>query len=125
MSLTHQLSPEESNAAFEQFWKIYPRHEAKYYARKKWHKIKPDKATVRHMLLWVEQAKYSLQWQDLRFVPHASTWLNQRRWEGDPPPLQAKSSDIYIGKSEVIERDETAVQKALEIRRQRGLDRGI
>ena len=39
--------------------------------------------------------------------------------------VSAKSPEINVGESEITEKDETAVQKALEIRRQRGLDGGI
>ena len=71
---------------FDLFWKSYPRKEAKQPAYKSFWKINPDEALLRIMIEWLELARDSEQWQDVNKIPHPSTWLNQKRWEGNPPP---------------------------------------
>lgn len=71
---------------FVKFWESYPRHESKALAYKSFVKIHPDDRLIDRMVSWLIEAKLSEQWQDKNHIPHASTWLNQRRWEGDPPP---------------------------------------
>jgi hypothetical protein len=88
------------NDRFEQFWQIYPRHEVKVKARQVFERINPDDDTLKAMLQWIGQAKYSKQWQSPHFIPHPATWLNQRRWEDDVPPLPEIHTDtvgLYTG----------------------------
>ena len=75
---------------FEDFWETYPRHEAKHAALKKFKQLNPDEELVREMIRWIGLARQSLQWQDKQYIPLPATWLNQRRWEGDPPPLASE-----------------------------------
>lgn len=62
---------------FELFWKSYPRHENKKESAKAFAKIKTE-LTI--LLKAIEVQKQSKQWKD-GYIPHASTWLNQCRWE--------------------------------------------
>jgi uncharacterized protein YdaU (DUF1376 family) len=64
---------------FELFWKVYPRHENKIGAMKSWKKVDVELDVI---LKAVEKHKQSKQWKD-GIYPHASTWLNQRRWEDE------------------------------------------
>jgi uncharacterized protein YdaU (DUF1376 family) len=74
---------------FELFWKSYPRHEAKSAAMKAFKKVKVD---INILLKAVAQQKTSKQWQE-NIIPHASTWLNQSRWEDE---ITAKpTNDIF------------------------------
>jgi len=87
-------TPQRGNGAelgefFEIFWKAYPRHESKELARKKFVSLKPARELLDSWLTWLAEAAQSEQWQDKSKIPFASTWLNQRRWEGDPPPKPA------------------------------------
>lgn len=61
---------------------------AKGAAWRAWAKIKPPLAGVTAALGW--QAKQA-QWtkDDGAFVPHPSTYINQRRWEDAPPAAPA------------------------------------
>ena len=65
---------------FEQFWKCYPRKEGKQKARSAFTKVDVD---IEILLAALEQHKKSAQWlkNNGEFIPHASTWLNGRRWE--------------------------------------------
>ena len=75
--------------AFEsKFWPAYPRKAAKASAAKAFAKINPDDALLGRMLAALERERRSDQWQREagRFIPHAATWLNQRRWEDEAQP---------------------------------------
>ena len=71
----------ETLAHFETFWKCYPRHIAKPVARKSFLKIKPDLALLEKMLSAIEFQKKN--WDDPKYIPHPSTWLNQERWNDE------------------------------------------
>jgi len=73
--------------AFLTFWKTYPnvRRNGKGEAYKAWSKIRlPEKSLLElclKALAWQAQTK---SWQD-GYVPMPSTYLNQRRFDDDPP----------------------------------------
>lgn len=71
---------------FSEFWNAYPRHDAKAQAEKAWKKLKADKKLTDHILFAIKRFKESDQWQDPKYIPMASTWLNQQRWEDIEPP---------------------------------------
>ena len=68
---------------FEAFWLRYPRKDNKQAALKAWCKLKPDRALCSKMAAALDRDKHSRQWckDGGEFIPLASTWLNQRRWE--------------------------------------------
>jgi uncharacterized protein YdaU (DUF1376 family) len=68
---------------FADFWTAYPRKVAKPEALKAWIKIKPDDETADAIMRGLDAAKQSRDWtkDDGQFIPHPTTWLNQRRWE--------------------------------------------
>lgn len=80
-------TPRGGDVRFDQFWDAYPRKVAKEAARKAFAKHKPDEALLNTMLSALETQKASDQWtrDNGQFIPHASTWLNQKRWEDDLP----------------------------------------
>jgi hypothetical protein len=84
---------------FARFWSVYPRKEAKQTALKAFTKINPDEALLETILSAVERFKNTAQWQEDggQYVPHPSTFLNQRRWEDEPPKggVQKKRKDDY------------------------------
>ena len=72
-------------SGFAMFWQCYPRKKAKGACEKWWEKHKPDDVLLGTMLAKIEQEQRSPQWQkdDGQFIPHPSTWLNQKRWEDE------------------------------------------
>jgi hypothetical protein len=84
---------------FARFWAVYPRKEAKQTALKAFTKINPDEALLATILSAVERFKNTAQWQEDggQYVPHPATFLNQRRWEDEPPKggVQKKRKDDY------------------------------
>lgn len=76
--------------AFETFWAAYPRHTNKATARKAWEKLRLTSQEYASLLRAIEAQKQSPQWQrdNGQYIPHPSTWLNQRRWEDEIPAAQ-------------------------------------
>lgn len=77
----------ESNpiqSRFADFWDLYPRKEAKEKAKSSWKSANGDSA-YDLIIAGLERAKRSDQWQKDggKFIPHAATWLNQKRWEDE------------------------------------------
>ena len=78
---------------FERFWAAYPKKKSKGQARRAWDKLKPGSTMVDQMLLAIERAKQSEDWQKDggQYIPYPATWLNAEGWEdeepGPDPPL--------------------------------------
>jgi len=66
---------------FDKFWKEYPRKQAKSAARTAWKKILPHE--VNDIMASLTTQKALKQWKEREYIPHAGTWLNQRRWEDE------------------------------------------
>lgn len=78
VTLTVTEPSKESNGQFDEFWHLYPRKVAKAKAEKAWRNLtKTDKkAALMSVTTWPFSA-------ETRFIPHAATWINQKRWEDD------------------------------------------
>ncbi len=87
---------------FENFWLQYPKKVGKLIAKRSWEKLSLDnqqkalEAIVEHRKYWAAKGT------DWEFIPHASTWLNQERFEDElvieqkenkRPPLPWYASD--------------------------------
>ena len=83
-------NPKQAGGGFEKFWSAYPRHVAKSDAQKKFEKLNPDEELLAVMLDAIEKQKNSEQWvkDNGQYIPHPSTWLNQRRWEDEVRPAK-------------------------------------
>jgi hypothetical protein len=66
---------------FDAFWKEYPRKDSRKYAEKSWQRIPLSEHPG--ILAAVRARKQTEQWlkDEGRFIPHASTFLNQERWK--------------------------------------------
>lgn len=73
-----------SKQTFEAFWTAYPRKTAKAAAQKVWERQALDLPTVLAALKWQCKSPDHLDREE-RFIPHATTWLNQKRWLDEPP----------------------------------------
>ncbi|MGW3594965.1 hypothetical protein [Streptomyces sp. NPDC005167] len=80
---------DDPGPAFDEFWSRYPRKAGKSEAAKSW--VKAMKAGVDPDLLLAAVKAHADYHQvvktEQQFIPHASTWLNQKRYEDEPPPL--------------------------------------
>lgn len=91
-------SPPSVGESFASFWQAYPRHVGKAAALRAWTRLAPSPdlvATILDALAWQGQQAGWLK-DDGAFIPHASTWLNQRRWE-DERPTTATRLDAVNG----------------------------
>jgi hypothetical protein len=72
---------------FEEFWKAYPRKTGRLIAKKKWARLGTfDREAAMKKLAEYKQTfawQQSLKNDGGLYIPHASTFLNQRRWEDD------------------------------------------
>jgi hypothetical protein len=70
---------------FAEFWHAYPKKVAKAGALRVWNRLKPDDALHQTILQAVRIASGSEEWRKDggRYIPHPTTWLNQRRWEDE------------------------------------------
>lgn len=71
--------------SFERFWKFYPRKQGKQSALKSWLKIKPTDNLLNTIMAALTNQRASSDWlkDGGKFIPHASTWINQSRWEDE------------------------------------------
>lgn len=76
---------------FEKFWKLYPKKVDKGKALTKWEKLcrtpsgKPKWVTIKKAIFAQIQSE---RWQDPKFIPYPTTWLNQQRWLDDPEEMK-------------------------------------
>tara|TARA_R110002033_G_scaffold83400_1_gene134312 strand:+ start:107 stop:817 length:711 start_codon:yes stop_codon:yes gene_type:complete len=70
---------------FDSFWKFYPRKASKEAARKAWEKLRPDQHIMQMILDNVKERVEKGEWRkdNQSFILHASTYLNQKRWEDE------------------------------------------
>ena len=68
---------------FDEFYKAYPKKPGPAEARKSWKKIRAEEVPA--IMAALEHQKQSQAWHKDggQFIPMPSTWLNQRRWEGE------------------------------------------
>ena len=94
---SEELKP--SCANFENFWQAYPKKKNKGDAEKAFKVIKPSEPLLEMMLIAIEKAKASVDWQKegRKYVPYPASWLRAKGWEDEyiSPP-----SDNWTGLAE-------------------------
>jgi len=82
---------------FETFWKAYPNKKGKDKALKKWLVYKPDiNDVIKKLDLFI---KYEWAETEPKYVPHGSTFVNQKRWEDEikiPDDGKQSTDEIII-----------------------------
>jgi hypothetical protein len=70
---------------FDSFWKFYPRKAGKDAARKAWEKLRPEIPIIKMIADNVRERVEKGEWRkdNQSFILHASTYLNQKRWEDE------------------------------------------
>ncbi len=85
---------------FASFWSAYPRKQAKAEAQKAFDKLAPDdELRARIVAALVVQARTE-QWQrdGGKFIPHAASWLNGKRWLDEPAAMAPAGHEIaFLG----------------------------
>ena len=87
-----KTAPDWLPERFAAFWSSYPRGEGKQKAIQAWDRLQPDDNLLRNMALGLMRQLQSPDWQRGIGIPHASTWLNQRRWEDEVKDLPSQQS---------------------------------
>ena len=78
---------------FDSFWKFYPRKASKDAARKAWNKLNPDQNIMKMIADNVRERVEKGEWRkdNQSFILHASTYLNQKRWEDEVVDQQTQT----------------------------------
>jgi hypothetical protein len=67
---------------FLEWWNAYPRNDgSKAKAYEVWKRVVDKDIDVRDLFLKTCRFKRTTIGKDKKFIPHATTWLNQKRWE--------------------------------------------
>lgn len=95
----NRIETEENKNAFETFWSAYPKKVGKGTAEAAW--ANADMPELEVILKSLQKAKQSPAWikEKGAYIPHPSTWLNQRRWEDSGMDYAALSSKRAVGAS--------------------------
>ena len=70
-----------SKMNFDDFWKLYPRKVAKVVAVRSWKRLtkkevnKIEEVLPKQLKAWDKK--------EIQFIPHAGTWLNQKRFDDE------------------------------------------
>jgi len=81
---------------FESFWKHYPRKVAKRAALGAFNRLTKDEQIQAIEAIEQHVAYWKLKGTEMDYVPHASTWLHQGRWEDilDMTPKELKRPSL-------------------------------
>lgn len=74
-----------AGADWDEFWKLYPKKQAKPTAQKAWvaaRKKSPAADIIAGLQRWLP----TYASRDTRYVPQPSRWLNEERWNDEPDP---------------------------------------
>lgn len=84
----------EYTSDFLKFYDAYPKHKGKEQAWKTWQKLNGTMPTVDDLILKIQEQSKSEQWtkDDGKYIPHPSTWLNDKRWEDEGVKIKKESS---------------------------------
>ena len=96
---------------FNILWEIYPRKVNKQYALQCFKKLSPDADLTETIKKAIEKAKRWKQWEDDKYIPHFSTYLNQRRWEDVIPDEQCSSFDFDDFFQHALERSAKVIKE--------------
>ena len=80
-----KAAPDWKPERFAKFWDYYPRGESKQAAIRAWDRLQPADELIDEMARALKRQMDTRQWREGVGIPHASTWLNQRRWTDKLP----------------------------------------
>lgn len=74
---------ESWESSFVKFWSRYPRKTGKQSAQKRWKSMNETEQVAALTVVGDHVCHWSKSGTDQKFIPHAATWLNGRRWEDE------------------------------------------
>lgn len=92
-SNTRSSAKSEIPEIFSRFYSAYPRKVSKPAALRAWKGLKADAALTDRIIADVKR-RCDTEWkgQAIQYIPHPSTYLNQRRWEDETAPTERKEA---------------------------------
>jgi hypothetical protein len=99
----NRIEEEENRKDFDAFWASYPKKVGKGTAEAAWANAELPEINI--ILKALHKAKQSNDWIKDRgaYIPHPSTWLNQRRWEDSGMDFAALTAKRATGPSSTQE----------------------
>jgi hypothetical protein len=76
----------DPGAAFEEFWRVYPRRVGKSAARRAWDKAIKARVIAGTIIAGARRYAAERSGQDPAYTAHPGTWLNAGRWDDEPEP---------------------------------------
>lgn len=88
------LCTDGAQHGFERFWKLYPRKANKAKAEAAWKKLSVTAEMFAVITSALAKQATSIDWLKSggQFIPHATTWLNGKRWEDEVVPVSTSQS---------------------------------
>lgn len=105
---------------FDAFWAQYPRHEARLKAQRAWRRITPDERRLATGIATVMRDLVAKGVTEKRFVPHATTFINGKRWDDWRDGVPATWCTAGAGKAEAAHAEHDAFLRRFAA--ERGLD---
>jgi hypothetical protein len=98
-SNSNSNTKKERLSLFNSFWNLYPRKVAKGVAEKSFKRLLLLNKDVDIILKDIESRKKSEAWlkEEGKFIPHPSTYLNQRRWEDETKDAEPVKKPYFRG----------------------------
>lgn len=89
--------------AFKTFWNEYIKKVGKAEAEKKFKKVCTNEVTFNQIMEALrKQNKEVFSKREKQYIPNASTWLNQKRWEDEVIAEKSNNANIVIDMPEYI-----------------------
>lgn len=81
---------------FAEFWQVWPKKEARADAARAFAKLRPDDQAraASRADTWLTAHPDLADPARYRFIPHATTWLNQARWTDQAPALNPSAASL-------------------------------
>jgi len=100
----HTCAPRDLDARhgsipFEEFWELYPKKKSKKKARVSWENLTVKNQQAAMAVL----PEHILGWNDPKYIPLPTTWLNQERWNDE---LDSAEEDYFQKELRRAEREE-------------------
>lgn len=98
-----QLESQEYESAFDRWYAIYPKKQARSVAEKSWQKMKLDAAATTIIEKTKDFVESYREQGKLEYLPMPATFLNQRRWEdqiqkpaktNQPAPIKSRPTNL-------------------------------
>ena len=107
--------PDFKEITFQEFYGLYPRKVGRFLAEKSFKKLNKRN----RQLAYEGLIKYIKFWEsnktEKQFIPHPSTWLNQKRWDDELESLDEVVEEKFVNKTlEQVKNSEGASEEEIK-----------